>query len=68
VILNNEGKEKPIWITEFGLPTGRNKDGEFVYSEENQASVLTRYLALMLVNGIEKAVIFTLKIMIREEV
>jgi exo-beta-1,3-glucanase (GH17 family) len=27
VILNNEGKEKPIWITEFGFPTGTNKDG-----------------------------------------
>jgi parallel beta-helix repeat protein len=61
VILNNEGKEKPIWITEFGFPTGTNKDDEFVYSEENQASVLTRYLALMFVNGIEKAVIFNLK-------
>ena len=61
VILNNEGKEKPIWITEFGFPTGANKDGGFVYSEDNQASVLTRYLALMLVNGIEKAVIFNLK-------
>jgi len=61
VIVNNEGKEKPIWITEFGFPTGGNKDGGFVYSEENQASVLTRYLALMFVNGIEKAVIFNLK-------
>jgi len=61
-------KEKPVWITEFGFPTGANKDGGFVYSEENQASVLTRYLALMFVNGIEKALIFTLKIMIREEV
>jgi exo-beta-1,3-glucanase (GH17 family) len=27
VIVNNEAKEKPIWITEFGLPTGGNKDG-----------------------------------------
>jgi len=61
VILNNEGKEKTIWITEFGFPTGTNKDGRFVYSEENQASLLTRYLALMFVNGIEKAVIFNLK-------
>ena len=61
VIGNNEGKEKPIWITEFGFPTGTNKDGGFVYSEDNQASVLTRYLALMFVNGIEKAVIFNLK-------
>jgi len=61
VILNNEGKEKPIWITEFGFLTGANKDGGFVYSEENQASVLTRYLALMFVNGIERAVIFNLK-------
>jgi hypothetical protein len=61
VILNNEGKEKPIWITEFGYPTGANKDGGFVYSEANQASVLTRYLALMFVNGIERAVIFNLK-------
>jgi hypothetical protein len=61
VILNNEGKEKSIWITEFGFPTGANKDGGFVYSEENQASVLTRYLALMFVNGIERAVIFNLK-------
>jgi hypothetical protein len=61
VILSNECKEKPIWITEFGFPTGGNKDGGFVYSEENQASVLTRYLALMFVNGIEKAVIFNLK-------
>ena len=34
-------------------PTGANKDGGFVYSEANQASVLTRYLALMFVNGIE---------------
>ena len=32
-----------------------------MYSEDNQASVLTRYLALMFVNGIEKAVIFNLK-------
>jgi DNA-binding beta-propeller fold protein YncE len=61
VIVNNEGKEKPIWITEFGFPTGGNKDGGFVYSEANQASVLTRYLALMFVNGIERAVIFNLK-------
>jgi formylglycine-generating enzyme required for sulfatase activity/DNA-binding beta-propeller fold protein YncE len=61
VILSNEGKEKPIWITEFGFPTGANKDGGFVHSEENQASVLTRYLALMFVNGIERAVIFNLK-------
>jgi parallel beta-helix repeat protein len=61
VIVNNEGKEKPIWITEFGFPTGGNKDDGFVYSEENQASVLTRYLALMFVNGIEKAEIFNLK-------
>jgi hypothetical protein len=61
VISNNEGKEKPIWITEFGFPTGGNKDDGFVYSEENQASVLTRYLALMFVNGIERAVIFNLK-------
>jgi hypothetical protein len=62
VIVNNEGKEKPIWITEFGFPTGKNKDGGFVYSEENQASVLTRYLALMFAaNGIERAVIFNLK-------
>ena len=68
VILSNEGKEKSILITEFGFPTGGNKDGGFVYSETNQASVLTRYLALMFVNGIEKALIFTLKIMIREEV
>jgi exo-beta-1,3-glucanase (GH17 family) len=61
VIVNNEGKEKPIWITEFGFSTGGNKDRGFVYSEDNQASVLTRYLALMFVNGIEKAVIFNLK-------
>ena len=61
VILNNEDKEKPIWITEFGFPTGGNKDGGFVYSEANQASVLTRYLALMFVNGIGKALIFNLK-------
>ena len=61
MILNNEGKEKPIWITEIGFPTGGNKDGGFVYSEENQASVLTRYLTLMFVNGIEKAVIFNIK-------
>jgi len=61
VISNNEGKEKPIWITEFGFLTGANKDGGFVYSEANQASVLKRYLALMLVNGIERAVIFNLK-------
>jgi hypothetical protein len=61
VIVNNEGKEKPIWITEFGFPTGANKDSGFMYSEENQASVLTRYLALMFVNGIERAVIFNLK-------
>jgi hypothetical protein len=61
VIVNNEGKEKPIWITEFGFPTGANKDGGFVYSETNQASVLTRYLALMFANGIERAVIFNLK-------
>ncbi|RCV63830.1 Exo-beta-1,3-glucanase, GH17 family [Methanophagales archaeon] len=60
-IVNNEGKEKAIWITEFGFPTGANKDGGFVYSEENQASVLTRYLALMFVNGIERTVIFNLK-------
>ena len=32
-----------------------------MYSEANQASVLTRYLALMFVNGIEKALIFNLK-------
>jgi len=32
-----------------------------VYSKDNQASVLTRYLALMFVNGIEKALIFNLK-------
>jgi exo-beta-1,3-glucanase (GH17 family) len=55
VIVNNEGEEKTIWITEFGFPTGTNKDGSFVYSEANQASVLTRYLALMFVNGIERA-------------
>jgi hypothetical protein len=61
VIENNEGKEKTIWITEFGFPTGANKDGGFVYSEENQTSVLTRYLALMFVNSIEKALIFNLK-------
>jgi formylglycine-generating enzyme required for sulfatase activity len=61
VILNNEGKEKPIWITEFGFMTGANKDSGFVYSEANQASVLTRHLALMFVNGIEKALIFNLK-------
>jgi len=61
VILSNEGKEKSILITEFGFPTGGNKDGGFVYSETNQASVLTRYLALMFVNGIERAVIFNLK-------
>jgi hypothetical protein len=61
VIVNNEGKEKPIWITEFGFLTGANKDSGFVYSEENQASILTRYLALMFVNGIERAVIFNLK-------
>jgi hypothetical protein len=61
VILSNEGKEKPIWVTEFGFPTGGNKDGGFLYSEANQASVLTRYLALMFVNGIERAVIFNLK-------
>jgi exo-beta-1,3-glucanase (GH17 family) len=61
VIVNNEAKEKTILITEFGLPTGGNKDGGFVCSEENQASVLTRYLTLMFVNGIEKALIFNLK-------
>lgn len=61
VIVNNEGKEKPIWITEFGFLTGVNIDGKFVYSEDNQASILTRYLALMFVNGIEKAMIFNLK-------
>ncbi|RCV63823.1 hypothetical protein C5S53_11790 [Methanophagales archaeon] len=49
MILNNEGKEKPTWITEFVFPTGGNKD--FLYSEENQAGVLTWYLALMFVNG-----------------
>ena len=27
VIVNNEAKEKTILITEFGLPTGGNKDG-----------------------------------------
>ena len=59
MIVNNECKEKPIWMTEFVFPTGGNKD--FLYSEENQASVLTRYLALMFVNGIEKALIFNLK-------
>ena len=32
-----------------------------MYSEDNQASVLTRYLALMFVNGIEKAMIFNFK-------
>ena len=62
VIVDNEGKEKPIWITEFGFPTGKNKDGGFVYREDNQATVLTRYLALMFAaNGIEKALIFNLK-------
>jgi len=61
VIVDNEGKEKPIWITEFGFPTGGNKDGGFVYSKDNPASVLTRYLALIFVNGIEKAMIFNLK-------
>lgn len=59
MILNNEGKKKPIWITKFVFPTSGNKD--FLYSEENPASVLTRYLALMFVNGIEKALIFNLK-------
>jgi len=61
VILNNEGKKKPIWITEFGFPTGVNKDGGFVCSKDNQASILTGYLALMFVNGVERAVIFNLK-------
>ncbi len=61
MILNNECKEKPIWITAFGYPRGINKDGGFVYREANQASVLTRYLALMFVSGIEKALIFNLK-------
>ena len=61
VILKNEGKEKPVGITEFGFLTGTNKDGGFVYSEDNLASVLTRYLALMFVNGIEKVMIFDLK-------
>ena len=41
--------------------TGANKDGKFVYSHENKASVLTRYLTLMFVNDIEEAVIFNLK-------
>ncbi len=61
VILSNEGKEKPIWITKFGFPTGGNKDGGFVYGDDNQASVLTRYLALMFVNGLERVEIFNLK-------
>ncbi|NOR76994.1 MAG: hypothetical protein GQ523_00860 [Methanophagales archaeon] len=67
MIVNNEAKEKTIWITEFGLPTGGNKDGGFVCSEDNQASILTLYLALMFVNDIEKALIFNLKIYDKEK-
>jgi len=53
-----EHKEKPIWITEFGLvPVGLSEDG-ITYEEEDQAGVLTRFLALMYFNGIEMPIVY----------
>jgi hypothetical protein len=50
-----EGKEKPIWITEFGIPTDKT------VRDTHQAGVLVRSLILMLANGVERAILYNLK-------
>jgi hypothetical protein len=65
IIHDKEGNSKPIWITEFGFQTEKEcKDGVFsgvFFREEDQASLLIRFLALMLAEQIEKPIIYNLK-------
>lgn len=55
LIKSYEGKDKPIWITEFGAPFG---NGNVISEEEDQAGILTRYLSLMYFNNIEMPIIY----------
>jgi len=50
---------KPIWITEYGIATKTDVGGQV--REQDQASVLLRYSALMGFNGIENTFIYNLK-------
>lgn len=47
----NDGKSKPVWITEQGWPTHNGATG---VSEQTQAAYLARAYAVALANGIEK--------------
>jgi len=59
-ILSSFGLDaKPIWVTEFGIATKSDVGGTI--REEDQASVLLRYLALMKFYGIENEFIYCLK-------
>lgn len=52
-------RSKPIWITEFGIATGDNANGKI--REEDQASVLLRYLNLMAYHNITNPFVYSLK-------
>ena len=49
----------PIWMTEFGVATKHDAGGTI--REEDQASVLLRYLVLMKAQGIQNEFIYSLK-------
>lgn len=55
LIKSYEGKDKPIWITEFGAPFG---NGNMKIEDDDQAGILTRYLSLMYFNNIEMPIIY----------
>ena len=50
---------KPIWVTEFGIATKTDKGGEI--REEDQASILLRFVSLMKVHDIQNFFIYQLK-------
>lgn len=64
IIQTKEGKSKHIWVTEFGFQTDdeeKDCNNGIISREEDQASLLIRYLALMIDNEIEKSIIYNLK-------
>jgi len=50
--------EKPVWITEMGVPTHRAQDGTYAASEREQADYLVRSYAQAIGQGVDRFFFF----------
>ncbi|MBD3176593.1 MAG: hypothetical protein GF320_15540, partial [Armatimonadia bacterium] len=53
-LMLSHGHEKPIWITEMGVPAHRADDGTFTASERDQAAYLVKAYGHSLGHGVDR--------------